>query len=200
MALGYTKTLSEDKYLPSRSQFNDELAFLLGGRVAEELTFNEVTTGASDDIKRATMLARKMVTDFGMSEKLGPRTFGDKQELVFLGREISEQRDYSEKVALQIDEEVNSFIQGAYNTAKNILTKNKPKLIQIAQTLITEETLDGEKLETLFNKLFGLPLSETTATPAATPAEAPTKTKRAPKPKKAPKYAPAPPKTSPGYV
>ncbi len=80
MALGYTRTLSEDKYLPTRSQFNDELAFLLGGRVAEELTFNEITTGASDDIGRATKLARKMVTDFGMSDKLGPRTFGDKQE------------------------------------------------------------------------------------------------------------------------
>jgi len=159
MALGYTKTLSEDKYLPTRSQFNDELAFLLGGRVAEELTFNEITTGASDDIGRATKLARKMVTDFGMSDKLGPRTFGDKQELVFLGREISEQRDYSERIALQIDREVNSLIREAYNTASKILTENKPKLIHIAKKLIAQETIEGEELESLFDK--PVPTTET---------------------------------------
>jgi len=198
MALGYTKTLSEDKYLPSRSQFNDELAFLLGGRVAEELIFNEMTTGASDDIGRATKLARKMVTDFGMSDKLGPRTFGDKQELVFLGREISEQRDYSERVALQIDKEVNSLIQEAYKVAQKILTENKSKLIHIAQKLIVQETIEGEELEVLFDEPADLPLPETVAT-LPTPAKATTKTKPVPKPKKAPpmfqplpKQAPAP--------
>ncbi|GAJ09464.1 unnamed protein product, partial [marine sediment metagenome] len=104
--LGYTTPLQEERYIWSPSQFNDELSALLGGRTAEELIFNEVTTGASDDIKRATELARKMVTDFGMSDKLGPRTFGDKQEMVFLGREISEQKDYGDKVADTIDEEI----------------------------------------------------------------------------------------------
>ena len=164
MALGYTTTLSEDKYIPTRSQYNDELAFSLGGRVAEELIFNELTTGASDDIKRATGLARKMVTEFGMSDKLGPRTFGKKEELVFLGREISEQRDYSDKIAEQIDDEVHNIIQHAYDVAKKILTENKPKLIQIARTLIAQETLEGEKLESLFNEPVPSPPASAPAT------------------------------------
>ncbi|MFC1977015.1 ATP-dependent zinc metalloprotease FtsH, partial [Chloroflexota bacterium] len=108
MALGYTKTLAEDRYLLTRSQFKDMIATLLGGHTAEELIFNEMSTGCQDDIQRATKLARKMVTDYGMSDKLGPRAFGQKEELVFLGREISEQRDYSDKVAEQIDEEVHN--------------------------------------------------------------------------------------------
>lgn len=152
MALGYTKSLTEDRYLMTPSQFNDMIAALLGGHTAEKLIFNEVTTGASDDIRRATALARSMVTDFGMSDKLGPRTYGDKQELIFLGREISEQKDYGDKVADMIDEEVNKIIQQAYETAKRILTENKPKLIQIAEKLITLETIEGEKLEALFNE------------------------------------------------
>ncbi len=163
MALGYTKTLSEDKYLPTRSQFNDELAFLLGGRVAEELIFNELTTGASDDIKRATALAREMVTNYGMSDKLGPRTFGQKEELVFLGREISEQRDYSDKVAEQIDEEVNKIIQNAREVAKKILAENKPKLREIAEKLVTQETLEGEALESLFKEPVPSPKAAATS-------------------------------------
>ncbi|MFC1933286.1 ATP-dependent zinc metalloprotease FtsH [Chloroflexota bacterium] len=152
MALGYTKILSEDKYLPTRSQFKDELATLLGGRIAEELVFNEVTTGAQNDIKVVTDLARRMVTDYGMSDELGLRTFGDKQEMVFLGREISEQRDYSERVALQIDKEVNKLIRQAYDTAKKILTENRSKLTQLAEKLIAQETLEGEELEAIFKK------------------------------------------------
>ncbi|GAI48378.1 unnamed protein product, partial [marine sediment metagenome] len=152
MALGYTKTLSEDRYMWTRSQFNDTLASLLAGHAAEELIFNEMTTGSGDDIERATKLARKMVTEYGMSDKLGPRTFGQKEELVFLGREISEQRDYSDKVAEQIDEEVHNIIQHAYETAKRILTENKSKLIQITQKLIAQETLEGEELAALFNE------------------------------------------------
>ncbi len=152
MALGYTKTLSEDRYMWTRSQFNDTLASLLAGHAAEELIFNEMTTGSGDDIERATKLARKMVTEYGMSDKLGPRTFGQKEELVFLGREISEQRDYSDKVAEQIDEEVHNIIQHAYEAAKKILTENKPKLIQISQRLIAQETLEGEELAALFNE------------------------------------------------
>ncbi|GAF76075.1 unnamed protein product, partial [marine sediment metagenome] len=131
--LGYMKPLSEDRYLWSRSKIDDDLATLLGGRAAEELIFNEVTTGAQSDIKQATGWARKMVTDFGMSDKLGPRTFGDKQELVFLGREISEQKDYGDKIADLIDEEVNKIIQNAHSLAKRVLTENKPKLVQLAE-------------------------------------------------------------------
>ena len=153
-ALGYTKQLpTEDRYLVSRSQSRDMLATLLGGHTAEELIFNEITTGASDDIKRATDWARRMVTDFGMSDRLGPRTFGDKQELVFLGREIAEQKDYGDKVADIIDDEVNKFIQDAHETARKILTENKSKLKLLAKKLIEQETLEGEALERVFSEL-----------------------------------------------
>ena len=154
MALGYTKQLpTEDRYLVSRSQYRDILATLIGGRTAEQLIFNEITTGASDDIKRATDWARRMVTDYGMSDRLGPRTFGDKQELVFLGREIAEQKDYGDKVADIIDDEVNKLIQDAYETAKKILTENKSKLVTLAKKLIEKETLEGEELEKIFKTL-----------------------------------------------
>ena len=163
MSLGHTRQLPiEDRYIMTRSQIRDMVATFLGGYTAEKLTFNEVTTGAYDDIKRATELARKMVTDFGMSDKLGPRTFGDKQELVFLGREISEQKDYGDKVADAIDEEVNKIIQRAHETAEKILTENKSKLVLLAEKLITQETLEGEKLEALFNEPLPSPLPETT--------------------------------------
>jgi len=165
MSLGHTRQLpTEDRYLMTQSQFKDMLATLLAGHAAEMLTFNEVTTGAHDDIKRSTMLARKMVTEFGMSDKLGPRTFGDKQELVFLGREISEQRDYSDKIAQQIDEEVNNIIQHAYEESKKILTENKAKLIQIAEEVVTKETIEGEALEALFNQPVPSPSPETVPT------------------------------------
>jgi cell division protease FtsH len=152
MALGYTKPLVEDKYIMTQSYYNDELAVLMGGRSAEELIFNERSTGASNDIKEATELARRMVTDFGMSEKLGPRTFGDKQEMVFLGREIAEQKDYSEKTAMIIDEQINQIIQAAYASAKKILTESRAALEKVAQKLMTEETLEGDELDTLFKE------------------------------------------------
>ena len=126
MSLGHTRQLPiEDRYLTTSAQIKDMLATFLGGYTAEKLIFNEVTTGAYDDIRRATELARRMVTDFGMSDKLGPRTFGDKQEMVFLGREISEQKDYGDKIADAIDEEVNKIIQQAHKTADGILGENK---------------------------------------------------------------------------
>ncbi len=170
-ALGYTKPLTEDRYMWSRAKIMDELAAWLGGRTAEELIFNDVTTGAQDDIKRASDAARRMVTDFGMSEKLGLRTFGDKQEMVFLGREISEQRDYGDKIADIIDEEVNRIITEAHNTAKRILTENKAKLIQIAETLITRETLEGQALDALFSESGATPAPPAVAT--TTPAPVP---------------------------
>ncbi len=166
MTLGHTRQLpTEDRYMLTRSQFKDMLATLLGGHAAEEIISHETTTGSQNDIEQSTKIARKMVTDFGMSEKLGPRTFGHKEELVFLGREISEQRDYSDKIAEQIDNEVYNIIQHAYETAKKILIENKPKLIQIAEKLITEETLEGEALDTLFKEPVPAPSTKTTSTP-----------------------------------
>lgn len=166
MAGGYTKTLSEDKDYAMRSYILEMLAMALGGRAAEELIFGEITTGAQSDIKQATTMARRMVTDFGMSDKLGPRTFGDRQELVFLGREISEQRDYSEKTANAIDQEIDRIIKEAHDTATGILTEKKDKLIQIARTLILKETLEGDDLE----KLLDGPVEEVPdpVTPATT--------------------------------
>lgn len=151
MALGYTMPLPEDdRYLMQRSRFEDELAGLLGGRAAEELIFDDITTGASNDLERATRLARKMVTEYGMSDKLGPLTFGRKEELVFLGREIGEQRNYSEEVAKVIDEEVRRFINQAHETALRVLSENKDKLVKLAQRLIEVETLEGSELEAMF--------------------------------------------------
>ena len=155
MAGGYTKILEEDRTIYTRSLLKDMLAFLLAGHAAEDLVFNERTSGPHSDIKQATTWARRMVVDLGMSDKLGPRTFGDKQELVFLGREISEQRDYSERFALEIDYEVNKLIEEGYNTAKKILSENKDKLVTIATNLIEKETLEGDELEELFASLTG---------------------------------------------
>ena len=157
---GWTRLLpTEDRYLWSRSQFDDRLAISLGGRVAEEIRFGEITTGAQNDLAEATKLARKMVTEYGMSDKLGPRTFGQRHELVFLGREISEQRDYGDKVAQDIDEEVHNIIQRAYTVAKQILTKNKAKLKEIAEQLIIRETLEEDDLNKLFKGLTPHPAS-----------------------------------------
>jgi cell division protease FtsH len=151
---GWTRFLpTEDHHLWTKSQFNDRLAVSLGGRAAEEIAFGDVTTGAQNDLEETTKLARKMVTEYGMSEKLGPRTFGQRQELVFLGREISEQRDYSDKIAQQIDEEVHNIIERAYNTAKRILTENKAKLKQLADELIAREILEQGELDKLFEGL-----------------------------------------------
>ena len=162
---GYTRLIpTEDRYLATRSQFNDMLATLLGGHVAEELIFNEMSTGSQNDIEETSKIARKMVTEYGMSDKLGPLTFGHKEEMVFLGREISEQRNYSEKVAKLIDEEIHNIIQHARNVAKKILTENKLKLKQIAERLLTQETLESEALETLFNESVPSSPAEATAT------------------------------------
>ena len=139
--------------------FGASLAIVaLGGRAAEQIVFNEITSGASSDIGTVTKLARAMVTDYGMSDKLGPRTFGHKEEMVFLGREISEQRDYSEKVALQIDNEVQEIIETAYQTALGLLKEHREKLEQIAQALLEEETLEGDDLERIMDAPPGGPI------------------------------------------
>ncbi|MGC9048724.1 MAG: ATP-dependent zinc metalloprotease FtsH [Patescibacteria group bacterium] len=150
-AAGYTlKMPTEDKYLRTKSEFLDNLAALLGGYAAEEKIFAEATTGAANDLRQATEIAKKLVTDFGMSEVLGPRTFGEREELIFLGREITEQRDYSEKTAQIIDEEVSKFVNLCYNKAKEIIEKKENYLHKIAKTLLEKETIEKEEFEKLF--------------------------------------------------
>ena len=149
---GFTKTVpEEDRSLITRNQLEARLAMAMGGRAAEELVFDQFTTGASNDLEQATNIARQMITRFGMSEKLGPRTFGKREEMVFLGREISEQRDYSDNVAEQIDDEVRSLIENAYGTAMRILKENKAKLDHISNYLIENETIEEEDVPGIFD-------------------------------------------------
>ncbi|MFH1546015.1 MAG: ATP-dependent zinc metalloprotease FtsH [Patescibacteria group bacterium] len=151
MALGVTWYLPEqDRRLESESRFHDELASLLGGHVAEEIVFGEVTTGSSNDLDRASKIARKMVTQFGMSEKLGPVIYGKSHGNVFLGKDLMQERDYSEEMASKIDGEVRKIIEQAYQTAKSILLKNKVKLKRIAEKLLEVESLDSKEFEKLF--------------------------------------------------
>ena len=153
MAGGWTKFLpTEDRRLWTKSQFEDRLIVSLAGRSAEETIFNELTTGAQNDLEQATMLARKMVTEYGMSDKLGPRTFGKREELVFLGKEIHEQRNYSEKVALQIDEEVRELIGKSHRIARDIMAKHIKRLKLIAEELISVETIDEARFEALMKE------------------------------------------------
>jgi cell division protease FtsH len=151
MALGYTMPLpEEDHLLHGRSKFRDELAGLLGGRVAEEEVFGDITTGASNDLERVTALARRMVTQYGMSENLGPQTYGEKDDQVFLGREIGEQRNYSEEVAEAIDTEVRAMIHTAHEQARTIIRQYRDKLDEIARRLIEHETIDAAEFQTIF--------------------------------------------------
>lgn len=147
---GYTLKLpTEDRRYQRRAEFLADLSVLLGGYVSEQIVFNEVTTGASDDLRKCTHLAREMVTRYGMSVSLGPRTFGEAEELVFLGREIHEQRNYSEKTAEAIDEEISKLMNGAMETARAIITKERAKLDVVALTLLEKETLEREAFEAL---------------------------------------------------
>lgn len=149
-AAGYTMTIpNEDKKMQRRSEFVDELAVMLGGHAAEKTIFGEVSTGAHNDLKRATNLARRMITDWGMSDTMPPRTFGDRGDMIFLGRELHEQRDYSEKIAEKIDEEIASMIKNAFDTAKGLITKHKAKLDHIVKVLLEKETIEKEEFEAL---------------------------------------------------
>jgi len=152
MAGGYTLKLpSEDRRLKTRSQFLSDLAVSFGGYVAEKMIFGDISTGSSNDLKQATDVAHKLVTRYGMSEKLGPRTFGKGQEMVFLGREISTEKDYSEKVGEMIDDEVAKVIKKTLDSAKKILKNHKDALEAIAKALMKKETLEQEE----FNKIIG---------------------------------------------
>jgi len=147
---GYTLKLPDrDKHMQAKQEFIEEIAVLLGGYLTEQNIYGEVTTGATSDLRRATQLARRLVTDFGMSDKMGPRTFGEKEEMIFLGREIHEQRDYSEKVAEMIDEEINNFISQGKALAEKVITSHKDQLEAISRKLLTEETIEKEAFEQL---------------------------------------------------
>jgi len=162
MAAGYTIALpDDDRTLMSKNKLTAEMIGMLGGRASEELIFNDITSGASNDIENVTKLARKMVTRLGMSTELGPMVYGQKEELVFLGREISEQRDYSEAVAEKIDSEVQKLVSAAYVQAKKILTKYRSTLEAVANKLLEVETLSREE----FEKMFPPPVKKTGGTP-----------------------------------
>ncbi|HEX6844266.1 MAG TPA: ATP-dependent zinc metalloprotease FtsH, partial [Actinomycetota bacterium] len=150
-ALGYTLTLPEqDKFLATREEMRDELAMLLGGRVAEEIVAGDVTTGAANDIERATKIARQMVTEYGMSDLIGPRTLGQKQGDVFLGRDWHSTPDYSDAVAFEIDQEVRRLIDEAHDVALDILTVHRGKLDELAARLLEIETMEREQVVSFF--------------------------------------------------
>ncbi|MCH8049167.1 ATP-dependent zinc metalloprotease FtsH [Patescibacteria group bacterium] len=148
MAAGYTMSVpNEDKQMHFRQQFLDELAMMLGGYAAESEIFGDITTGASSDLKKATKVAKKIVTQYGMSEKLGPRTYGERDDLIFLGKEIHENRDYSEKAAQEIDEEVMGLLDSALETARKIIRKHREHLEKIVNILLDKETIEKEEFE-----------------------------------------------------
>ncbi len=150
-AAGYTLKLpSKDRKLGTRSKFIGELSVLLAGYIAEKLRFGEVTTGATSDLRQATSLAKKLITEFGMAKNLPPRTYGNADEMVFLGREIHEQRDYSEKTAEQIDQEISDFIRDACDLAEKIIKEKKVKLEEIVKILLEKETIEKEEFDKLF--------------------------------------------------
>ena len=149
---GYTLLLpEEDRNYMTKSYLLDEVTTLLGGRVAEALVLNDISTGAQNDLERASNIVRKMITEFGMSEELGPLTFGHKSEEVFLGRDISRDRNYSDAIAYAIDKQASSFMEEAYHKAESILQQHMDKLHQVAGYLMEHETLEAEEFENIMN-------------------------------------------------
>jgi cell division protease FtsH len=171
-ALGYTLALPvEDKFLSGRGEMLDEIAMMLGGRVAEAIAIGDITTGASNDIERATKLARQMVTQYGMSEKLGPMTLGEGQHEVFLGRDFSATPNYSQEIAFEIDKEVRRLIDEAYETAYRILTERREQLDLMADVLVERETVDKDELEALLEGTWAAFLEQEKAKAAERPKE-----------------------------
>jgi cell division protease FtsH len=153
-ALGWTLALpTEDKHLQTRSELRDELAVLLGGRTAEELVFGDPTTGAQNDIERATQIARAMVTEWGMTDALGPQQLGSRSNEPFLGRDMGSSRDYSDAVAARVDEEVRVLIDSAHEEARQILRQHRQTLDRLADALVEKETLDTEELGVIYGDL-----------------------------------------------
>ena len=142
----------EDKNFMSKTEMEESIISLLGGRVAEQLVLNDISTGASNDIERASKIARDMVTKYGMSEKIGTITFGSGQEEVFLGRDLAQAKNFSEETAAKIDEEVKRIIDEAYNKAKTILNNNMDKLSKVAQVLLEKEKIDGDEFAAIFEE------------------------------------------------
>jgi cell division protease FtsH len=156
MALGVTMQLPiDDKHSYSRDYLNDQLAILMAGRIAEEIHMSHMTTGAGNDIERATDLARKMVCEWGMSE-LGPLSFGKKEEQIFLGREIAQHRDYSEDTAIKIDQQVKKLVQTGYDRARTVIEEKSDALVRVAEMLLEREVLDGAEVNQIID---GIPLS-----------------------------------------
>jgi cell division protease FtsH len=146
-ALGVTMSLpEEDRFMMSRSQLMAQLSMMLGGRAAESVIFDEVTTGASNDLERVTAMARQMVTKFGMSDKLGPLSLGASQGQVFMGRNFGNQPEYSDEIAFQIDKEIRRIIDESYDTAEDLLTRNRALLDKLSHDLIEYETIDAKQL------------------------------------------------------
>jgi cell division protease FtsH len=191
-ALGLTVSLpTEDRFLTSRSALMDQLAMMLGGRAAEELVFNEITTGAANDLERATAMSRQMVTRFGMSEKLGPRVFGTDPHQPFLGRELGTEPSYSEEMAQEIDEEIYRLIDQAHQRAAQVLLDHQQALHEIAAILIEHETIDKEQFERL---LLGEPeqivLAPNPSTDTTAPKKPQRKRARKPRPSRTPTAKP----------
>jgi cell division protease FtsH len=156
LALGITQQLpKDDKYLLTKDYLYGTITVLMGGRIAEEIIFGDISTGAGNDIERATELSRKMVCNWGMSEKLGPLTFGKKEEAIFLGKELATHKDYSEKTAVMIDEEIKSIILMCYKKAKDIIIKNRDTVDKVASLLLEKETIDGNQIDKLLNENNG---------------------------------------------
>jgi len=196
MALGYTMQLpTEDLFLMARGEIIDRITVLLGGRTSEELIFHEVTTGAQDDLQKATSLARKMVTEFGMSSKLGPIALGRKHEQGFLGRDIMEERNYSEEVASQIDAEVRAIIDACYANAFHLLETNIDKLHRLAEALLEKETVEADEIDRLLSDSPRPSEARPSAPESAVPDSAAAATAKQPseKPRSAPKGLPFPP-------
>jgi cell division protease FtsH len=165
MALGLTQQLPMDeKHTYPKKYLNNNIAILMGGRVAEELVLHDMTTGAGNDLERASDMARRMVCDWGMSEKLGPLTFGKKEEMIFLGREIAQHRDFSEETAVKIDQEVTSIVTENYNRVKQLLTDNLSTLHRLAESLLERESLDTDDIDRIVR---GEPLEPLEKAPAA---------------------------------
>jgi cell division protease FtsH len=177
MALGVTQQLPlDDRHNYSREYLEDQIAILLGGRIAEEITNGQLTTGAGNDIERATELSRRMVCEWGMSDAMGPLTFGKKEEQIFLGREIAQRQDYSEDTAIRIDQEVKRFVLDNYARARRLLEEKRAALQKMADELLVREVLDGEQVKRLVRGLslddgHAMP-DEASSTPATEPARA----------------------------
>jgi cell division protease FtsH len=192
-ALGYTISLpGEDKFLTTRAELLDTMAMTLGGRAAEEIVFQEITTGASNDLEKVTATAKQMVMRFGMSEKLGPRVFGHDHGMPFLGREFSAEPDYSDEIAREIDDEIRRIVESAHVQARSILTDHKESLEKLSEILIKRETIEKEQFEALLTgateeDVFGSAAPAPPELPAAPPAP-----ERAGRPQEAPRPLPRP--------